>query len=292
MANSPTAEFALDEGGIRTLLRASASALANLPLELVAEGWDNAIWRLGPDLAVRLPRREPAATLIAHEQQALTELGPRLADLGISTPVPVVVGEPSALFPWPWSVVPWIAGQQVLGLPRAQNAAWAAELSVALAAVHQTAPDDAPPNPFRGVPLSSRDDVVQQRLVQFPDEPALRAAWDAGLAAAPSAERVWIHGDLHPGNMLVHYSHLTALIDFGDATAGDPAYDVAASWLLFDAEGRDAFRAATGSRYDDATWTRARGWAAYLALVFLTQSDDRPELLTLGRDTARELAGC
>lgn len=295
MAHSPAAERRLDESAVRALLQSTAPALARLPLCLFAEGWDNAVWRLGEDLAVRLPRREIAAPLIAHEQEALGVIGPRLAAAGVRTPVPVVVGRPTAQFPWPWSVVPWIGGTTALAVPRAAAARWATTLATALQALHRPAPPDAPHNPVRGVPLAVRDEVMQIRLAQaegagIAHRAALGAAWAAGLRAPACTERAWVHGDLHPGNIVADARTLTAFIDFGDVTAGDPAYDLAASWMLFDAAGRSAFRRATGTRYDDATWTRARAWAAYVALVLVTQSDDRPALLAAGRSTAQELA--
>lgn len=291
MADSPAAEHALDAEGVRALLRATAPELADLPLALAADGWDNTIWRLGDDLAVRIPRREIAAPLIEHEQSSLPVLGPRLARHGILTPVPIVLGRPGATFPWPWSVVPWIHGSRALGEPRADHAPWAGELAQALMALHEPAPADAPVNPVRGVPLSCRDEVMQERLAALPHRSALRDAWSSGLAAPLSTERVWIHGDLHPGNVIVSDGNLTALIDFGDVTGGDPAYDLAVAWLLFDASGRARFRIATGGRYDEATWIRARAWAAYLTVMLLSHSDDRPEYLALGQSTAEELAG-
>ncbi len=290
MADSPAAEHALDELGIRDLLRLASPELADLPLRRVADGWDNAIWRLGDALVVRVPRRELAVPLIAHEQRALPHIGPRLARHGVRSPVPVVAGRPSDRFPWPWSVVPWIDGTTALGLPRADNSRWASRLARALGALHVPAPADAPLNPFRGGPLSLREDAMRPRLARVSEHPALRTVWDAGLAAPTSTERVWIHGDLHPGNVVVDDDGLVALIDFGDVTAGDPAYDLAAAWMLFDSDGRAAFRTSTDDRYDDATWTRARAWAAYIALVLLTQSDDRPDYLLAGRSTADELA--
>jgi aminoglycoside phosphotransferase (APT) family kinase protein len=291
VANSPAAERTLEEQGVRALLRNDAPELAELPLRRISDGWDNTIWRLGDDLAMRIPRRELAVPLIAHEQRALPMLGPRLAALGIRTPVPIVAGRPSDDFPWPWSVVPWIEGTTAFGSSRVDNDRWAPELATALVALHAPAPSDAPHNPVRGVPLADRDAVIRPRLAAHPELPAVHQAWAAGLAADVSGERVWIHGDLHPGNILVRDGSLTALIDFGDVTAGDPAYDIGASWLLFDDSGRETFRRATGDRYDEATWTRARAWAAYLALVFLSLSDDRPDHLALGRSTVTELSG-
>ncbi|MFJ2552448.1 aminoglycoside phosphotransferase family protein [Microbacterium sp. NPDC087591] len=289
MADSPAAEHALADWELRDLLRAAAPRIAALPLTRLADGWDNTIWRLGEDFAVRVPRRAAAAPLIENEQRALPEIAPRLASVGVRVPAPLVCGVPTDRFPWPWSVIPWIEGGSALTTPRRQNASWAPALAAALSALHSPAPADAPHNPVRGVPLQNRDEAMRSRLPASAEAAPLRDAWELGLLAPPSTERVWIHGDLHPGNIIVEGTRLVALIDFGDVTAGDPAYDLAASWMLFDAPGRSAFRAATTDGYDEPTWTRARGWAAYISLMLLTQSDDRPDYRAVGLSTAEEL---
>lgn len=291
MPDSPAAERALDEAGVRTLLRAAAPQRADLPLTRFAEGWDNVTWRLGDEIAVRMPRRALAVPLIEHEQRALPLLAPALAAVGILIPLPLLIGAPTADFPWPWSLVPWLPGRQALGRRRADNTSWAEDLAVALVALHVPAPADAPLNAARGVPLADRDHSIRQRLADLPPSIArtLERAWQSGLDAAPATERVWVHGDLHPGNILVHEGRLSALIDFGDVTAGDPAYDLAACWLAFDSEGRRIFRDATGDRYDDAAWIRARAWAAAVAVILAHASDDREDLRSLGHETAAEL---
>lgn len=289
MADSPVAEHELDEKAIRTLLRTEAPELADLPLRFLTAGWDNAIWRLGDGLAVRVPRRAVAAQLIDNEHRALLEIAPRLASIGVRTPLPVVTGAPTESFPWPWSVTPWINGRTALTSSRTDNFRWATDLAATLLTLHSPAPPDAPHNPVRGVPLLDRNEAMRPRLEARPELDDLRIAWNLGLSASPNAERVWIHGDLHPGNILVDNGRLIALIDFGDVAAGDPAYDLAASWLLFDTTGRARFRAATRGRYDEQTWIRARAWAAYISLVLLTQSDDRVDYLAVGRSTSEEL---
>jgi len=294
VADSPAAQLDLDAEGVRDLLRSERPDLADLSLHRVAEGWDNAIWRLGADLAVRVPRRKLAAPLIRHEQVALPVLGPRLAAVGLRTPIPIHDGRATRAFPWPWSVVPWIDGETALCTDRGHAGRWASDLARALLAVHHPAPPDAPANPFRGVPLLVRDESVRTRLkdptiIDTQVGSRLGEIWSAGIRARPSDERVWIHGDLHPGNILLEGGLLSALIDFGDVTSGDPAYDLAIGWLAFDARGRASFRAATGDRYDEETWIRAQAWAAAVALILLTQSDDRPELRRVGATTAEEL---
>jgi aminoglycoside phosphotransferase (APT) family kinase protein len=292
MADSPGAELTLDEHDVRELIRTVAPELAELSLTRVAEGWDNVTWRLGTDLAVRLPRRERAAPLIRHEQRALPLIAMQLATASVRTPLPMFEGSPTRDFPWPWSIVPWLPGSPALDRARRDNTAWAAQLATVMVALHREAPADAPGNPVRGGPLATRDESIRSRLTDLPAAIAepLEQHWRNGLEAAPATEAVWIHGDLHPGNILIDGDRLSAVIDFGDVTSGDPAYDLAVGWLAFDGEGRHVFRRATGCRYDEATWARARAWAAAMAIILCHSSDDRADLRELGEQTSVELS--
>lgn len=298
--DSPAAEIVADEALVRRLLADQAHAIAGadlMPLRLVAEGWDNHVWRLGERWAVRVPRRAVAAPLIENEQRWLPMLGPRItAASGLSTPVPLVRGTPSTAFAWPWSVVEWRPGRPALGVEVAERGTWAQPLGRALRALHSPAPRRHPSNPFRGVPLRARDDAIRARLGQLAErdtDPGLAraatAAWNTALDAPPwDGPPVWIHGDLHPGNLIAQNGRLTAIIDFGDLTAGDPAYDLAVAWLAFDDAGRRAFIEATEVT-DAATWTRARGWAAAMGAILAVGSDDRPDYRRLGESALRRL---
>lgn len=303
MPDKPRAEVQIDEDLVRGLLRQADSEVpgaATDRLRRVSEGWDSEVWRLGADRAVRLPRRAAAAPLIAHERHALAVLAPHLEATGIRVPLPVFVGRAAHGYPWPWSIVPWFEGDTGLRVPREERAGWARPLAKALVALHTPAPSDHPVNPVRGVPLVDRSPAVLSRVAQVRSEDALpvdalTTAWRAGLAAPPwRGPAVWIHGDLHPGNLVAGTGPdggaLRAIIDFGDVTAGDPAYDLSVAWLAFDRDGRALFRAALEGRYDDDTWTRARAWAAAIALMLATHSDDAPDYGRLGAESAREVS--
>ena len=90
----------------------------------------------------------------------------------------------------------------------------------------------------------------------------LLAAWNAALQApAWHGPPVWIHGDLLPGNLLVHSGRITAVIDFACLAklgVGDPACDLILALALLSADTRDIFRAALFA--DDAMWAKGRGW--------------------------------
>jgi aminoglycoside phosphotransferase (APT) family kinase protein len=299
MPDKPAAELQIGEELVRALIVTQATSIpevAALPLIHIAEGWDCSVWRLGSELAVRLPRRAVAAPLVLHEQRVLADVAGRLSGSGVGVPAPVVAGRPGHGYPWSWSIVPWFEGTSGLGVPRPQRAGWATPLARALLALHVAAPADHPVNPVRGVPLEMRADAVDARLASLegrvPDEAlrSVRRLWSAALAAPPwSRAPVWLHGDLHPGNLVADGSQLVAIIDFGDVTAGDPAYDLAVAWLAFDAGGRAEFVRALRDQYDAGDWTRAHGWAAAVTLMLLDQSDDNPEYARLGTEALAEL---
>ncbi|MEZ4609907.1 MAG: phosphotransferase [Caldilineaceae bacterium] len=125
-----------------------------------------------------------------------------------------------------------------------------------------------------GVPLASRDAEVRAALAALDtlprmiDTTAAAAAWDATVRApAWQAAPVWIHGDLHQGNLLAQDGRLSAVIDFGCLGLGDPAVDVMAAWLYLPRDVRAEFREML--HVDDATWTRAQGWALSMGLIAL-----------------------
>jgi aminoglycoside phosphotransferase (APT) family kinase protein len=102
---------------------------------------------------------------------------------------------------------------------------------------------------------------------------------------------VWLHGDLHPANILVHHGQLSAVIDFGDLTSGDPATDLSVAWMLFpEAAHREVFWDAYGQAGAD-TMTRARGWALSLSVVFLAHSADNPLMASIGERGYRAVLG-
>ena len=280
---TPLAEINIDEDLIRVLLSEQHPALANLPLEIIGNGWDNVIARLGSDLTVRLPRRQLAAPLIGYEQHWLPQLA---VHLPLPIPQPVLIGVPSDRFPWAWSICHWLPGNTVWGEPLQDPNGAATSIAQFLVALHVPAPADAPINPYRGGPLGDRTEAVQQRsssVATATTRHQILQIWP-DLVATPAWNRpaVWLHGDLHPANILSVHGHISAIIDFGDITSGDPATDLAVAWMLFEAPQRQIVRRLAG--VDDDTWTRAAGWAIHLSLAYLT-ADESTVMPAIGRAT-------
>ena len=280
---SPAAEIEIDRQLVASLLAEQVPELAAQSVRIVGHGWDNTIARVGDEWMVRLPRRAAAAPLIESEQRWLPVLAPSLP---LAVPVAWFSGRPSALFPWAWSVCRWLPGQSAASAPPTDPAHAARTLAAFVAALHVPAPSDAPLNEFRGVLLQRRAAAVEQRvatLADILDASTVMTMW-ADLSASPAWDgpALWLHGDLHPSNMLTLDGLLSAVIDFGDITSGDPATDLAVAWMMFPPAERELFRAAAG--VDTQTWRRAAGWALTLSLAYLT-SDDTTSMPAIGHRT-------
>jgi aminoglycoside phosphotransferase (APT) family kinase protein len=265
-----TDDVHIDAALVRQLVAAQFPQWADLPVAPVEiSGVDNATYRLGEEMSVRLPRYPRWVGQVEREQRWLPRLAPQLP---LPIPVPLATGAPADGYPFPWSVYRWLEGERATpeGLVDLQRAA--TDLAGFIAALQRIDPVGGPPpewsNGFRGVPMGDNRDsaVVEWRirpriaaLEGLVDTGALTGLWEAALNAPPwDRPPVWVHGDPAPGNLLTVDGRLSAVIDFGTVAVGDPACDMIAAWTFLSPETRDVFRAALG--VDDATWARGRGW--------------------------------
>lgn len=287
VAGKPPAEVEVTTSLVEAILRAQRPDLAGLGVSALGSGWDNTLFRIGDRLVARFPRRSMSAELIVNEARWLPQLA---RELPLPIPAPVFVGAPGQGYPWKWSIVPWLDGHPAVS-------AWldldrcALDMGLFLKELHRPAPPEAPSNPYRGTPLVARHVATIERVEVLGDEvdgSAIRRRWEAACSApvfsgAPS----WIHGDLHPSNILVVDGRVSGVLDFGDLTSGDPATDLALAWMMFPPGPRSRFVEIYG-RADEDTWERAAGWALSLAIAHLAHSADDPvmravALVTLNR---------
>jgi aminoglycoside phosphotransferase (APT) family kinase protein len=266
-------------GLIAELLREQHPDLAGLPLTFGARGWDNQLWRLGDDLAVRLPwATQHAGELLLKEHAFLPAIAPRLP---LPVPVPQRLGQPSERFPRPWIVTTWVAGEPADRAPATRGAEAADTLAAFLGALHQPAPAGAPASRYRqGGPLAGTSEGFARFLNEatdrglIPDPDAVREVWEDALAAPDwTGPALWLHGDLHPANLLTNDGNFCGVVDFGDMCAGDPACDLAACWILLPDGVIDRFHQGYSPAADAATVRRARGWALGKALACLLIGD-------------------
>ena len=167
-------------------------------------------------------------------------------------------------------------------------------------ALHVAAPADAPRSSFRGVPLLQRATKFQSCLEALvaktgpldanPLDARHMQLWQAALDAPIDVPDTWIHGDLHPRNVLVSEGRIAAIIDWGDMSAGDRACDLAAVWLLLPDLGAREAAMSQSAAVSACTWDRARGWALLIAVILLEagQSDDA-RMATIGVRTLERL---
>jgi aminoglycoside phosphotransferase (APT) family kinase protein len=263
----------IDESLVRRLLSAQFPEWAQLPLERVESGGtDHALYRMGADLCARLPRVDTALPQADKERRWLPQLAPKLP---LEIPEPLALGTAAEGYPWHWSVYRWLDGDEVNAERIGDLQQAAQDLARFVAALQRidasAGPKSGAHNFFRGVPLRERDDVTRSFIIRLKgklDAPAATEVWEAVLQApAWQADPLWIHGDIHPGNLLARDGRVTAVIDWGGLGVGDPACELIVAWNWLDARARVVFRDALD--VDDATWLRGMGWALSVALVAL-----------------------
>jgi aminoglycoside phosphotransferase (APT) family kinase protein len=260
---------------VARLLAAQFPRWAHLPVTPVElDGWDNTTFRVGAELAVRLPSADGYIPQVEKEHRWLPVLAPQLP---LAIPEPVAMGAPGCGFRRPWSVYGWLAGKPATVERVADLDRFAADLANFLAALYAIDPTGGPAagehSAYRGAPLSIYDPETREAIATLDGEIDTHAAtevWEEALAAPWQGPPVWVHGDITASNLLVVKGRLSAVIDFGCAAIGDPACDAAIAWTFFHGDSRDRFR--TRLPLDDAAWARGRGWALWKALITLVNA--------------------
>jgi aminoglycoside phosphotransferase (APT) family kinase protein len=252
---------------VHRLLLTQLPHLSDRPLkEVQPTGTVNAIYRLGDDLCVRLPRVRHWAGDLEKELEWLPKLARRLP---LAVPEPVAKGEAGSGYPFPWAIYRWIEGETFATDRLADERQAAADLAQFVAELRRIDPSRAPRSgrePLRQLDAVTRAAIESLRGVV--DTDAAAAAWESSLQApAWDGSPVWRHCDLLPSNLLVEGGGLKAVIDFGAAGVGDPALDVIPAWSVFGDGGRIAFRGVLD--VDEGTWARARGFALHQALLII-----------------------
>lgn len=239
------------------------------------QGNDNRTFRLGDDLAVRLPSHDSYVAGITKEDTFLPMLGEHLT---VPVPTPVATGRPTRKYPYPWSVRRWMIGDTADRDPDLDRARFAHDLGVFLRELRAVPTDGGPiaglHSFYRGCHPSVYGDQVQAALSKLADQvdvPACKAIWLNAVRSVWSGPPVWVHGDVAVGNLLTANRQLCAVIDFGTCGLGDPACDLVIGWTFLQGDEREALREAAGLPAD--AWARARGWALWKALITMADAD-------------------
>lgn len=279
-------ELPISDDLVRQLIDEQLPQWVDLPLNRInSSGTVHAMYRLGSDLVVRLPRLVEYAAALERETQVLPQLAPLLP---LTIPKVEAVGQPTDTYPSLWSVLTWIEGEPVDSGPTYDQERAAQRLGEFVVSMRSVTEPGPPSASQRAEPIAHIDAWVRTSIDAISsefDSAMLHTAWESSLAAtAWDGIGKWIHADLMPGNLVVDAGELAAIIDFGTCGIGNPTYDLIAGWWVFDEPARQTFRQA--SRADDATWIRARGLALGLAAGALAYYvDSNPAFADLARTT-------
>ena len=262
----------LDAELVRRLVQAQFPQWAGLPISPARHmGWDNRTFRLGKEMAVRLPSASAYAPQVAREQRWLPVLAPHLP---LPIPRPIALGQPCDDYPWHWSIYSWLPGEPLSPRNVADTDSLAHSLADFLLALQRVdtkgGPPPGPDNFHRGGDLRVYDAETRRALSILEgriDASAARSIWEAAIATPHTGPPLWVHGDVSFPNLLARHGRLAGVIDFGSMAVGDPACDLAVAWSWMSRETRRAFRSAL--LFDEDSWARARGWALWKALVVL-----------------------
>jgi aminoglycoside phosphotransferase (APT) family kinase protein len=257
---------------VAALIAEQCPQFSSLPINrFQSSGTDHWLYRLGEEYVLRLPKREEAVRQADREHRFLK----RFTNLPLATPDIVFKGTPTLTLPNRWSIMRWIEGDDATRAPVTDWAYAALRLGSFVAAMRRCDASDAPPagpdNAWRGMPLATLDARVARGIA------ALSADYDCGTLSeiwnrarsAPQwdAAAVWVHGDLHAANIVVHEGRIAGVVDFGLIAVGDPAVDLMPGWSVIPKTERAHFRKA--AEVDEATWERGMGWALYVGVVAL-----------------------
>jgi aminoglycoside phosphotransferase (APT) family kinase protein len=263
-------ELEVSESIVRRLIDEQFPQWQRMRLRMVAWGTVNAVYRLGEELVVRVPRRMEWTADLEQEVRWLPVLAPRLP---VPIPEPVALGAASSDYPGTWAVYRWLKGTPMLEAPHVDETAVAEELAAFVTAMQEIEVPADPPVSNRSAPLGVYDEAMRARIPGLTahglDIAAVSTAWDHALAVPGwSGSPVWLHGDLMPTNLLVRdEGGLAGVLDFGACTTGDPACESLLAWMTLTTASRSHYRELVGVA--DAAWARARGWALLFAAMAL-----------------------
>lgn len=259
---------------IRSLVKSSFPDLAEADIRLVRSGGtDNYIFRIDNELCLRIAKRDAAIPSLSQREPVALKA---LSDLPLETPRFMAKGSLPDPKGWPWIICTWLHGVSMDAAGHTATIDDANRLALFLLDLQglpkRHAADPAPDNHWRGVDLAQRDQVTADAIATLSDEfdgDALSSVWASALSAdrCSATDHTWIHGDMHPANLIVRDDAITGVIDWGLSGLGDPACDLMAAYTVFSGNARDAFARATAA--SESAWMRARGWALSTAVVAL-----------------------
>jgi aminoglycoside phosphotransferase (APT) family kinase protein len=287
-------DLEVSDGLARALIDAQFPAYAGLALRrLPSSGTVNVIFRLGPRLSVRFPRRagDTNATRAALEQEAI-----RAAEFAegstVAAPRPAGIGAPASGYPLSWSIQTWVPGVPASPTGTADSTGLARDLANLISALRAIPTRGRRfTGSGRGGDLRTHDDWVETCLSKSQhllDVTALRRLWNRLRTTPRNQPDQMTHGDLIPGNVLLADGRLVGVLDTGGFGPADPALDLVAAWHLLNDDARGLLRTALAC--DAAEWERGKGWAFQQAIgAAWYYQGTNPDMHDMGMTTLHRL---
>ncbi len=293
MAKNKT-KISINRSIVKDLIEEQFPHFSSLPLELVnSAGTDHVLFRLGKEKVIRLPKFHRVADQGEKEHTWLPRLAPFLP---LEIPTPIEKGTPSKDYPLHWSIYSWIEGEMASSRSITDLRSAAISIAQFINALQKIDPAKGPlsgkQNEFRGFTLAHQNPyarVAIETLKGIFNPDTLTSCWQAALRAPLwEGSGVFLHGDLHEGNLLAQNGTLSAVIDFGLLGVGAPASDLMVAWTLLSPETREIFRKEL--TLDEATWQRGRGWALSFGLIALAcYLHTNPTLAQIAKKTIEQV---
>jgi len=273
---------------VRLLIENQFPAWQHLPITPVEPGGhDNRTFRLGQDMAIRLPSHASYAAAVMKERAWLPVFA---RGVSLRVPIPIARGEPSDAYPLPWAINRWIEGEILTSGNIGSMNELALDLAAFLRELQAVAISGGvlagEHNFHRGGDLGVYDEETNTAIGEcgLPlAKEKMRGIWHMAKSARYEGAPLWVHGDVAVGNLIVKNGKLYGVIDFGSCGVGDPACDLVMAWNFFDGESRQVFLRETGA--DVGMVARAKGWALWKALITLQDSAATSEQKAWGERT-------
>jgi len=254
---------------VKSLVLQQFPQYKSLPLQKVnSTGTVNAIYKLGDELCIRLPMTAWANDSLQTEFNVLPIIS---KSVSITVPNIIEKGHPSSDFPFNWAIYNWIPGaiynNAHAHISETETAKTLAKFIQELRMINT---EKHHPKAGR-LPLQQLDEATTTAISNckgdIDTESALQL-WQKLLTLAPWDNKpVWIHADLLKPNLLVYGGKLSAIIDFGSAGIGDPAFDIVPAWATLTSKSRQLFKNLLA--VDNDTWLRAKAYALHQAVLII-----------------------
>ncbi|MED5813620.1 aminoglycoside phosphotransferase family protein [Mycolicibacterium sp. 050232] len=276
---------------VRALIDEQFPKWRGLALQKVsASGTVHAIFRLGDGLAARFRLEADDVESVWSELRVEAAAARELAGhTRFATPEPVAIGAPGRDYPMPWLVQTWIDGTVAMDDDPAESKGFATDLAEFVTDVRRIATRGRiHSGRGRGGHLADHDEWIQVCLTQSEgllDVAALSRIWEA-MRVLPRGDSpdVMNHGDLLPGNLLVHDGRLSGVLDVGGLAPADPALDLVSAWHCLEAGPRRVLRECLGA--GDEEWERGKAWAFQQAMgAVWYYAESNPAFSQVGRRT-------